>query len=171
MKYLHKRSSDCMGILKMVTLVEPDETDNQIIKILQKNAKMPLKTIAEEIGKTETKIRRRIKALEDCGIISKYTIRICLPSEARKIKTFLRINSDISRTREIVKKLLNFSEIENVYHMSGECGIWVLASFEDISHLDKYLEEEIGKIDGIRSVINCIILNELNKDVKEENQK
>ncbi|NVM02098.1 MAG: Lrp/AsnC family transcriptional regulator [Candidatus Helarchaeota archaeon] len=151
----------------MESQTELDEIDNQILKYLQKNAKTPLKKIADEVGKTETTIRRRIRALEECGVISNYTIRVCLSSEERKIKSFLRIDSEISKTRDIIKKLLEFPEIEHIYHMSGECGIWVLASFNNISNLDQFLKRCIGKTDGIRSVINCIILNELNKMAKE----
>ena len=140
-----------------------DEIDKRIIKFLKKDAKISLKNIADEVGKTETTIRRRIKALENKGIISGYTVLISLPLTERKIEAFIRIDPDMSKTRAIAKRMIDFPEVEHVYFMSGECGIWVRANFADISHLDKFLEEYMAKIDGIKSVINCIILNELKK--------
>ncbi|MHA1299143.1 MAG: Lrp/AsnC family transcriptional regulator [Candidatus Helarchaeota archaeon] len=141
-----------------------DEIDKRIIEFLKHNAKISLKEIADEVGKTETTIRRRIKTLEDKGIIAGYTIRVSMPSKDRKIKVFLRIDPNISKTREIARKLLEFSEVKHVYFMSGECGIWVRANFSDIPHLDQFLEKHVSEIDGIKSVINCIILNEFEKD-------
>ncbi|MFX1453540.1 MAG: Lrp/AsnC family transcriptional regulator [Promethearchaeota archaeon] len=144
-----------------------DEIDKAILKFLKKDAKISLKTIADEVGKTETTIRRRIKTLEDKGVISGYTIRVTLPSKERKIKAFLRIDPDISKTRDIAKRLSGFSEVEHLFFMSGECGIWVRANFIDIPHLDRFLEQYVGKIEGIKRVINCIILNEYQKELEE----
>ncbi|MHA1379153.1 MAG: Lrp/AsnC family transcriptional regulator [Candidatus Helarchaeota archaeon] len=141
-----------------------DEIDRRILKFLSKDAKKPLKEIADAVGKTETTIRRRIKTLEDKGVISGYTIRVFLPAKENKIKAFLRIDPNISKTREIAKRLLEFPEVEHVYFMSGECGIWAKVALNDIPHLDGFLEKHISQIDGIKGVINCIILNEMIKE-------
>ena len=77
-----------------------DEIDKRILKFLKEDAKISLQDIADEVGKTENTIRRRIKNLEDKGIISGYTIKIALPKKKSKIKTFLRIDSNISKTRD-----------------------------------------------------------------------
>ena len=145
-----------------------DEIDRRILKFLKKDAKISLKTIADGVGKTETTVRRRIKALEDKKIISGYTIRISMPSKESKIKAFLRIDPDISKTRDIAKKLSEFPETEHLYFMSGECGLWLRANFIDIPHLDRFLEKQVGKIEGIKRVINCIILNEFQKEFEEK---
>ncbi|MFX0136077.1 MAG: Lrp/AsnC family transcriptional regulator [Candidatus Hodarchaeota archaeon] len=144
-----------------------DEIDKRILKLLQKDAKIPLQEIADEVGKTETTIRRRIKTLEDKKIISRYTIQVSLPKKEKKIKTFLRIDQDISKTKDIADKLSKFSEIEYIYFMSGECGIWIRAAFIDITHLDNFLKTNLGKIDGIKRVINCIILSEIQINLED----
>ncbi|MFX1296649.1 MAG: Lrp/AsnC family transcriptional regulator [Promethearchaeota archaeon] len=144
-----------------------DEIDKHILKYLENDARISLKIIADELGKSETTIRRRIKALEDNDIISGYTIRYKLPSKKMKIRTFLRIVPDLSKTHEIVKKLLEFSEIGHIYHMSGQCGIWVLAILDGIPQLSEFLDNKLGKIDGIKSIENCIILNEYKKEFQE----
>ncbi|NVM02096.1 MAG: Lrp/AsnC family transcriptional regulator [Candidatus Helarchaeota archaeon] len=144
-----------------------DQIDRQILKFLEKDAKISLKIIADELGKSETTIRRRIKALEDNDIISGYTIRYKFPSKKSKIKTFLRIVPDLSKTHNIVKKLFGFSEIIHIYHMSGQCGIWVLARLDDIPQLSEFLDNKLGKIEGIKSIENCIILNEYKKEFEQ----
>ena len=50
--------------------------DNQIISLLQKNARMSNVEIAKAVGLTEGAIRRRISNLEKSGVISKYTIEV-----------------------------------------------------------------------------------------------
>ena len=144
-----------------------DEIDKRILKFLQKDAKIPLQEIANVVGKTETTIRRRIKTLEDKKIISRYTIQVSLPIKEKKIKTLLRIDQKINKTQDIAQKLSEFPEIEHLFFMSGECGIWVRANFIDISHLDKFLKENLGKIDGIKRVINCIILSEMQTKLED----
>ncbi|MBN2477869.1 winged helix-turn-helix transcriptional regulator, partial [Candidatus Micrarchaeota archaeon] len=50
-----------------------DKKDEIILNILLKNSRTPATEIASVIGITETAVRKRIKKLEDTGIIKSYT--------------------------------------------------------------------------------------------------
>ena len=50
-----------------------DETDLKILRLLQEDAKMGVKKIAEQVGKGISTIHARIKSMEQKKIITKYS--------------------------------------------------------------------------------------------------
>ncbi|MFZ0326375.1 MAG: AsnC family transcriptional regulator, partial [Nitrososphaeraceae archaeon] len=55
-------------------LDEQDSVDDKIIKILQEDSRKSFVEIANEIGYSESAVRRRVKNLTRNGIIKKFTI-------------------------------------------------------------------------------------------------
>ena len=51
-----------------------DELDRKIIRLLAKNARIPVKDIAQEINLTSPAVSSRIRKLEQDGIIGGYTV-------------------------------------------------------------------------------------------------
>ena len=60
-----------------------DDLDRKILALLAKNARMPVKEIAEKVALTSPAVSSRIHKLETDGIISGYTVMLNRPS-ARK---------------------------------------------------------------------------------------
>ena len=65
-------------ILKGVLLMrhELDHIDEQIIKLLHENARIPLKTIASQVFLSSPAVSARIERLEQAGIITGYTAKV-----------------------------------------------------------------------------------------------
>ena len=51
-----------------------DDLDRKILSLLAKNARMPVKEIAEQVALTSPAVSSRIHKLETDGIISGYTV-------------------------------------------------------------------------------------------------
>ncbi len=48
----------------------------KLLQILRENARTPFVKIAELFGVSETAVRKRVKRLEEQGVIKKYTVEI-----------------------------------------------------------------------------------------------
>lgn len=55
---------------------ELDHIDEQIIKLLHENARIPLKTIASQVFLSSPAVSARIERLEQAGIITGYTAKV-----------------------------------------------------------------------------------------------
>src|SRR4030042_1198369 len=53
-----------------------DERDKAIIGSFLEDARTPYSSLARKLGISEAAVRKRVRNLEDAGIISKYTIRV-----------------------------------------------------------------------------------------------
>ena len=56
-----------------------DDLDRKILSLLAKNARMPVKEIAEQVSLTSPAVSSRIHKLETDGIISGYTVTLNRP--------------------------------------------------------------------------------------------
>ena len=51
-----------------------DDIDKEILKVLQKNSRTPLREISKRVGLAESTVYERIKKLKGKGIIKRFTI-------------------------------------------------------------------------------------------------
>ena len=78
---------------------ELDHIDEQIIKLLHENARIPLKTIASQVFLSSPAVSARIERLEHAGIITGYTAKVNPAELGYHIKAFinLEVNPDQKR--------------------------------------------------------------------------
>lgn len=68
-----------------------DETDRQIIMLLQDDARLSNAAIAEQVGLTASTVFERIKKLEKRGVIQKYVAIVDAAEIGRPITAFIRL--------------------------------------------------------------------------------
>jgi len=58
-----------------------DEKDKCILEMLIADSRRPYREIAEEVGLSESTVRKRVIKLQEEGVIEKFTIKICREDE------------------------------------------------------------------------------------------
>lgn len=135
-----------------------DEKDKRILEMLIEDSRRPYREIADEIGLSESTVRKRVIKLQDEGVIEKFTIKICREDE-RCIMAFLTL---IPKSESEIKELLRETQIlpqcEEVYFLAGQCGVLVKVSVPEINELDALIESFRGRSD-VKSVERvCVVL-------------
>ena len=69
-----------------------DELDQQILGLLAKNARMPVKEIARAVSLTSPAVSSRIHRLEQEGVIGGYTVRINLPDSRTRVNALISLS-------------------------------------------------------------------------------
>ena len=135
-----------------------DEKDKCILEMLISDSRRPYREIAEEVGLSESTVRKRVIKLQEEGVIEKFTIKICREDE-RCIIAFITL---IPRSQSELKLLLRETQVlpqcEEVYFLAGECGILVKVNVPEINELDAVIENFRGRSDvkGVERV--CVVL-------------
>ena len=65
-----------MNMIKLRTKYALDARDEQLIRLLSQNSRATLTELQVEMGITRQAIKKRLRALEDAGIIKAYTVFI-----------------------------------------------------------------------------------------------
>ena len=83
-----------------------DKIDRQILALLQENARMSNLELAESVNLSPTPCARRVKQLEDAGIITGYSVT----TDPRKLGYQLSVYIAISMDKHTAERFSNFEK-------------------------------------------------------------
>ncbi len=137
-----------------------DEKDEIILEMLSKNARMPYIKIARRLGISETAVRKRIKKLEENGIIEGYTLKINPEKIGYKIVAHVGINTDTNAFLKIACRLTEMENVKCVAITSG--GHMIMADIwaKDSREMNRLLDK-IKSMEGVLEINPSIILERL----------
>ena len=134
-----------------------DLIDRSIIDLLRSDARTSYRKIADDIGKTEATVRRRVNSLVEEGIIKKFTIVLDEKKLDNPTKATIKIQPDLNRIKQITAELLQIEEITDIWRLSGDCGIEIRCELPSLENLDSLIEDKISQIDGIHIKETCFV--------------
>ena len=133
--------------MNMITL---DEADRRILSELQRDAAQNLESLGERIGLSRNATWRRIKALDEAGVI---TARVALLDAAKlgiglTVIMMIRTNHhDPKWLEDFAKATRSTPEIQGVYRMTGDLDYMVRARVADMASYDALYQRLIRKVD------------------------
>jgi Lrp/AsnC family transcriptional regulator len=117
-----------------------DRIDQKILRLLQEDAERPLSEIAEAVGLSTTPCWRRIRNLEDAGVIRR---RVALLDPSRMnvgVTVFVRIRTsqhDYGWLEDFAKAVAEMEEVVEFYRMSGDIDYLLRVVVPDIAGYDE----------------------------------
>ncbi|ANF22542.1 HTH-type transcriptional regulator LrpA [Thermococcus piezophilus] len=138
-----------------------DERDKIIIDMLTRDARTPFTEIAKVLGISETAVRKRVKALEEAGVIRQYTIMVDPSKLGYNLVSLTGVDTLPEKIFEVANKLKEFEFVRNVYLTSGDHMIMAEIWAKDGEDLSDIISNKIGKLDGVTKVCPAIILEKL----------
>ncbi len=132
-----------------------DKTDEKIIGILKADARKAFVEIAQEIGLSESAVRRRVKNLVDIGAIKKFTIEMGLSNKTSAI-TLISVSPSID-TSKVSERLKSLKGVDTVYEITGQYDIVAIVSAPTIAEINKSIDE-VRRISGVDDTNTVIIL-------------
>ena len=103
-----------------------DDLDRKILSLLAKNARMPVKEIAEQVSLTSPAVSSRIHKLETDGIISGYTVTLNRPADRMYVDALI----------SLLELLQNSKEVLQCYHVTGAYTFLVKVSCGSMPQLE-----------------------------------
>lgn len=135
--------------------------DRQILRRLQVNCRQPIAEIGEQIGMSTSACHRRIKQLEESGLIESYTARL----DARKLGYSMQIMVEISLSSQADAVLMNFEkavqespEILDCHLMAGDADYMLRIVAIGLEDFERLHREVISHLPGVARVRSNIIL-------------
>ena len=116
-----------------------DKTDIAILNLLQKNARTPIKTIAEKVFISPPTVAARIEAMEKADIILGYHTKISDTVLGHPVRAFINLEVAPDRKSELYPFLQNSPEVIECSHVTGEYSVLIQTVFESTDLLDKFI--------------------------------
>ncbi len=118
-----------------------DEIDEEIIKILQENAKTSYRVIQDKLNISIGTIHNRISKLEENNIIEGYTLKLNNEKLGYKLTFLIRINIDGKHTQEILDEISSKPEVCSVFHTTGEQSAALICRFKEAQDVHNFIRE------------------------------
>ncbi len=138
-----------------------DERDRIIIDMLTKDARTPFTEIAKVLGISETAVRKRVKALEEAGVIKQYTVVVDPSKLGYNLVSLTGVDTLPEKIFEVANKLKEFEFVKSVYLTSGDHMIMAEVWAKDGEDLSDIISNKIGSLEGVTKVCPAIILEKL----------
>ena len=117
-----------------------DDLDRKILALLAKNARVPVKEIAEQVALTSPAVSSRIHKLETDGVIGGYTVTLNRPADRVYALTFLdaliSLSVAPSKHEAFLHLIQNSKEVLQCYHVTGDYTFLIKVSCGSMPQLE-----------------------------------
>jgi DNA-binding Lrp family transcriptional regulator len=146
-----------------------DNTDRKILTALQRQCRMSAQELAEATGISQATCWRRLKALEESGVVKGY--RAILDREKIGLAVIAFVNVTIERQHakavsEIEKKIRARPEVLECYATTGDADFTLRIVARDISDYDRFLQKFLLELPEVRQVRSSIALREIKESTE-----
>lgn len=139
-----------------------DPIDRKILETLQKDASLTNQELAERVGLSPSPCLRRVKALEEAGVITGRVTLLDRKQLGFTLTAFIQIAMDrhtperFARFESTVKK---YPEVQACYLITGQQSDYLLmVTVPDMDAYQQFLLEKITRIEGVSGVHSSFVM-------------
>ena len=143
-----------------------DETDLQILKTLQKNAKLTTKELADAVNLTPTPVFERQKRLERQGYIKKYTAVLDPEMLGQGLLVFCKVKlSQINHkiADDFTESIRAIDEVTECYNTSGSYDYLLMVRARDMKQYQEFVLTKLGEIEHVASIESTFVMSEVKR--------
>jgi len=158
--------------LQMVKLmadakIELDRIDQKILALMQANARITNLELADKVGLSATPCLRRVKRLEESGIIERHVTLLNAEKLGLNLMAYIGISMDRhtpDRFESFEREIRELPEVVECAIVTGQDADFLLkAVVRDMRHYEEFLLGHLTKLEGVTGVHTSFVLRELVK--------
>ena len=124
-----------------------DLIDTKILSLLEQNARIPLKKIAEQVFLSAPAVSARIERLERAGVITGYRAVVNPRQLGYHISAFVNVILSPERQKPFFSFVEGCRNVTECYHVAGPYSMLMKVNFPDAQQLDSFVArvQKFGK--------------------------
>lgn len=143
-----------------------DDIDRKILAALQVNGRMPINDLAEKVGLSSSPCARRVRLLEEAGVIKGYAALIDQAKVGLPISVFASIRLERQREEELdrfSKAISGWPEVADCYLMTGQRDYLMRIVVSDLVAYERFLKDKLTRLKGVASIESSFALGEVKR--------
>ncbi|MDE1995378.1 MAG: Lrp/AsnC family transcriptional regulator [Rhizobiaceae bacterium] len=146
-----------------------DALDHKIISALEADARMSFSDLADLVGLSKTPCWKRVKALEDAGIIKGYRTMLDPARLGFGLEAFVQISIDVELFEAFEAAVRRHPLIWRCHATTGEADYLLHVIAVDMPALDRLLRQELNRLPGVRHTITSMSTREIKSEISLAN--
>ncbi|WP_438951101.1 Lrp/AsnC family transcriptional regulator [Porticoccus sp.] len=139
-----------------------DAYDRAILRKLQQEGRISNQDLAENVNLSPSPCLRRVRCLEEEGVIDGYTARLNARRLGLNLMAFIQISMDKhipERFEGFESAVANFPEVLECHLITGQAADYLLkVVVEDMDGYQRFLLNKITRIEGVSGVQSSFVL-------------
>ena len=141
-----------------------DAIDRKILSILQTDSRTTMQELADKVGLSVSPCHRRVKLMEERGVITRYIATVDQKSLGLHVSVFISIK--LARQKEedlnrFAKAISKWDEVLECYLMTGNRDYLLRVVAADLSSYEAFLKNKLTRLDGIASIESSFALSQV----------
>jgi len=144
-------------------MTQLDEFDRKILSALQENARITTQDLAERVGLSATPCARRVKRMEDDGLIDRYVTLLNPERLGVGLTVFVnvRLNTQSAKTFEAFEQAIRkLPQVVGCYLLAGNYDYLVQVRVADVEAFRSFIRDRLVTIEGIGETQSSVVLEE-----------
>jgi DNA-binding Lrp family transcriptional regulator len=141
-----------------------DIIDQKILKLLQQDAKMPVRDMAKAVNLSPTPVHNRIKKLEEAGVIDKYIAIINeekLGNELIALCYLALQKHSTTAGKKFINAVTSWDEVTECYNISGEYDFLMRVVVKNMKEYQSFYVKKIGELENISRSHTVFVMGKL----------
>ncbi|MED5618306.1 Lrp/AsnC family transcriptional regulator [Ideonella sp. BN130291] len=134
-----------------------DDKDLQILRLLQQDARLPLKTIAGKVGLARSSVRERIAKLEQARVIRGYRAELAQDVAGAGVRAFVLLRLRRTPLPDTIRSINAMPGARRCYSVSGDIDLVVELAVGSMQELNDH-RDHIARLEGVADVTTMPIL-------------
>ena len=155
---------------------------DEILEILQKDARTSPEEIAKMLKKSPKVVKDAIKKYEKCGAILKYKAVInkdLIKEEDSSVRALIEVNIIPQKDlgfEKIAERIYSFPEVSSCYLISGTYDLLLIVEGKNLHAVASFVSEKLAPLEHIRGTATHFLLKKYKEDGvilkhREENKR
>jgi Lrp/AsnC family leucine-responsive transcriptional regulator len=141
-----------------------DAIDRRILALLQSDSRITMQELAVKVGLSVSPCHRRVKLLEERGVITRYIATVDQKALGLHVSVFISIKlarqkeEDLDRFARAISK---WPEVLECYLMTGNRDYLLRVVAADLSAYETFLKTKLTRLDGVASIESSFALSQV----------
>lgn len=147
-----------------MAVIELDRTDLRILDILQEQGRLSNQEIAERVSLSPSPCLRRIKRLEDAGVIRQYVALLEPDKLGLGLLAYVSVKLEKRGKmpmEDFGTRVQGWPEVAACYAMTGEMDYLLRVHVEDLQHFSRFVMDQLLRQPGVVDVKSSFALERI----------
>lgn len=138
-----------------------DAIDRRLLAALQDNGRLSATELAEKVGLTTSPCLRRIRNLEEAGVIQGYSTVIDQTKVGLPVSVFVSVKLERQREDTMLRfeeAIRRWPEVVECYLMTGTRDYLLRVVARDLTGYERFLKQTLTRLDGVASIESSFAL-------------
>ena len=144
-----------------------DTKDRRILSELQQDSRLTMQELGERTGMSSSACWRRVKSLEEAGIIDRYAVVLNRNKAGFGFSSVVHVSLARHEQKNVdrfIREVHRHPEILECFATSGEADFHLRVVVADIDAYNAFLDDFIFRLPGVSQVRSNIVLKEIKAD-------